>query len=302
MNLPLVASDAPCVPLGHLDELWFQVTGTRCNLACRHCFISCHPHNDAFGFLDVGNVERSLRESVALGVKEYYFTGGEPFLHPEIVTLLERALEYGPTSVLTNGTLFTDDVLARLRRADEASPYSLEFRVSLDGFTREANDAVRGHGTFDRILRGVRQLLEHDFLPILTVAQTEDDTDTEALFHGFVALARAHGYARPRIKVLPTLRLGAEVGRRRGYHSEERVTRTMLEGFDVGRLLCEHARVVTDRGVAVCPILIEAPGAHLGQTLAEACARPAELGHAACFTCYQHGAVCANASAQRRDA
>ena len=291
----------PLVPLRHLDELWFQITGTHCNLACRHCFISCHPHNREFGYLSREAIERHLRDSVSLGVKEYYFTGGEPFLHPEIVPILETTLTYGPVSVLTNGTLFRDDDLARLRRAEDASPYSLELRVSLDGFTAKANDAVRGHGTFDRILKGVRQALDHGFLPILTVAQTSDDVDVETLFAGFVALLKEQGCDRPRVKVLPTLRLGAEVSRCRGYQPEERVTAEMLEGYDVDQLLCSHSRIVTDRGVAVCPILIEAADAHLGQTLAEA-VRPFAVRHSACFTCYQHGGLCANASSRGRDA
>src|SRR5438093_2534284 len=103
MNLPVV--DAPAVALTHLDDLWFQVTGTLCNLTCRHCFISCSPHNHSLGFLDVETIRRALEESMALGVKEYYFTGGEPFLHPEMVSILILALRYGPATVLTNGTV-----------------------------------------------------------------------------------------------------------------------------------------------------------------------------------------------------
>ena len=298
MNLPLVET-APTVPLSHLDELWFQVAGTRCNLACHHCFISCSPTNHEFGFLSAETIERALADSVAIGVKEYYFTGGEPFLHPDMITILERTLRLGPATVLTNGTLFTDHGLARLRQAEETSRYSLEFRVSLDGFTPETNDPVRGHGTFERILRGVGQLLAYDFLPVLTVAQTSDDAG--GLFEGFVSLLTSIGYSRPRVKILPTLRLGAEVDRQRGYHPDERVTPEMLDGYDVGQLLCEHARIVTDRGIVVCPILIEALDMLLGPALADA-HRPAVLRHAACFTCYQHGALCANASGVRRNA
>src|SRR5919204_3387789 len=127
--LPIVDFDAPLVALAHLDHLWFQVTGTVCNLECRHCFISCSPHNHSFGFLDLDTVRRYLEESVALGVKEYYFTGGEPFLHPDMTAILELTLGYGPATVLTNGTAFKDEGLSRLARAEAASPYSLEFRV-----------------------------------------------------------------------------------------------------------------------------------------------------------------------------
>src|SRR5262249_15942362 len=173
--LPILDSPAPEVALTHLDHLWFQVTGTLCNLTCRHCFISCSPHNHSFGFLDQATVRRYLDESVTLGVKEYYFTGGEPFLHPDMVAILELTLRYGPATVLTNGTVLKDAWLVRLRAAEDASPYSLEFRVSLDGFTPEENDTLRGEDTFERVLRGVRQFVEHGFLPILTVTQTRPD-------------------------------------------------------------------------------------------------------------------------------
>ena len=299
--LPLLDVPAPEVALPHLDELWFQVTGTVCNLACRHCFISCSPHNHAFGFLDLASVQRSLEESVALGVKEYYFTGGEPFLHPELVPMLEATLRCGPATVLTNGTVLKDEWLTRLAAAEAASLYSLEFRVSIDGASAAMNDPVRGEGTFDRAMKGVRQLLAFGFLPLITVARTSDDQDDTVLFEDFVAVLRANGYSRPRVKVLPTLRLGAEVHRHRGYHADERVIPEMMAGFDTGQLLCSRSRIVTDRGVHVCPILIEAPDARLGATLGESL-RPFALRHHACYTCYQYGTICANPSAVRRDA
>jgi sulfatase maturation enzyme AslB (radical SAM superfamily) len=283
-------------PLSHLDDLWFQAAGTLCNLTCRHCFISCSPHNRSFGFLTLAEVEDYLEQSVPLGVKEYYFTGGEPFLNPEMPAILERTLNFGPATVLTNGTVLKDEWLDRLRRAEERSLFSLEFRVSIDGCSPETNDPVRGEGTFARAMRGVRQLLEHGFLPIVTVARTSDDQDEGQLFQSFVKVLKAHGYSEPRIKILPTLRLGAEVERQRGYRPEERVTPEMLDDFDRGQLICSHSRMVTDRGVFVCPILIEAPAARMGATLRESL-RPFPLEHPACYTCYQYGSICSNVPA-----
>src|SRR5919199_4568342 len=291
--LPILDSPSPVVPLAHLDDLWFQVAGTLCNLACRHCFISCSPHNRSFGFLDLETIQKALDRSAELGVKEYYFTGGEPFLHPDMVAILETTLRYGPATVLTNGTVFKEAWLERLRRAEEASPYSLEFRVSIDGFSATTNDPVRGPGTFARALRGVRQLVAHGFLPIITAARTRDDQDDATLFEGFVSLLRGLGYDRPRVKILPTLRLGAEAERQRGYRAEERVTPELLEGVDRGQLICSHSRVVSDRGVHVCPILLEAPDARLGSTLAESLG-PYPLRHHTCYTCYQYGSLCSN--------
>lgn len=299
--LPILDASVPEIAPAHLDDLWFQVAGTLCNLTCNHCFISCSPHNDSFGFLDLATVERMLEESVDLGVKEYYFTGGEPFLNRDMVAILERTMQYGPATVLTNGTVFKDEWLTRLRQADDASRYSLEFRVSIDGFSPEENDPVRGAGTFDRAMKGVRQLLAHGFLPIITVAHTRDNQDDAALFDGFVRVLKANGYDRPRVKILPTLRLGAEVNRQRGYLADERITPEMMQGFDPGLLICHHSRIVTDKGVYVCPILIAAPDARLGNTLAESL-KPYPLRHHACFTCYQYGTICSNVSAAKRDA
>ncbi len=287
---------SPVVSLAHLDDLWFQVTGTLCNLTCRHCFISCSPHNRNFGFLSLGEVRKYLDESVSLGVKEYYFTGGEPFLHPEMTDILELTLQYGPATVLTNGTVLKDEWLDRLARAEKRSLYSLEFRVSIDGYVPEINDPIRGEGTFDRAMRGVGQLLRHRFLPIITVTSTDELGET-IRFEGFVRALRAIGYDRPRIKVLPILRIGAEAGRQRGYRDDERVTPEMMDGFDTSQLICHHSRIVTDRGVYVCPILIEAADARLGESLA-AGLREFPLRHQACYTCYQYGSLCTNPSAK----
>ena len=109
---------APFLPLQSLDSLWFQVTGTLCNLTCTHCFISCSPRNHAFGFLTLETVKTYLEESRRYGVKEYYFTGGEPFLHQDMVEILAVTLEYGPATVLTNGMLLKSEQVKRLARYD----------------------------------------------------------------------------------------------------------------------------------------------------------------------------------------
>lgn len=291
----------PLVALRGLDELWFQVAGTLCNLTCTHCFISCSPHNHAYEMLTFAQFERALAEAAAWGVKEYYFTGGEPFLNRDLIPMLERTLQLGPASVLTNATVLKPEWLERLQAAEQGSLYALEFRVSIDGPTPEMNDPIRGPGTFARALRGVEQLAAYGFLPIITMTRTwDDDADDDAVLDAFRRVLAEHGCTRPRLKVLPRLKLGAETQRTAGYTADERVTAAMLADFDVGKLICSHSRVVTDRGVCVCPILLDAPEARLGATLAEA-ARPFAVTHGACYTCYQYGSICTNPSAVARE-
>lgn len=286
--------DAPSVKLHALDTVWFQVGGTICNLRCSHCFISCSPENDKFKFLSLETCKRYLQESAKLGVKEYYFTGGEPFANPEMCDILEEAVSYGPATVLTNATLFRESTLERLQRIRESTIHSIEMRVSLDGYNPEMNDAIRGPGMFERAMNGVRGLVACGFLPIITIMRTWCGCDNEVLAE-FVSMLEKNGYDRPRLKVLPSLKLGAEVGRTRGYQEDERVTPAMMEGFDTSQLVCSSARVVTDQGVWVCPILLDSPEAKMGDTLSEAMT-DYPLRHQACYTCWNYGAICSNVS------
>lgn len=292
-------SPSPEVELSHLDHLWFQVAGTLCNLTCHHCFISCSPKNKSFGFLTLQQVKERLQESVALGVKEYYFTGGEPFLNPEMTDILVATLQYGPATVLTNATVFKDAWLQTLKDAQADSMYSLEFRVSIDGFSPETNDPIRGEGTFNRAIAGVKKLVEFGFLPIITAARTWPDEEEMEVVGKFTEMLRKEGYARPRLKILPTLHLGAEEVRSHGYRETERVTTEMMADYDASLLVCDHSRIVTDRGVHICPILIEAPDSLLGDSLVAA-SEPFEISHGACYTCYQYGSICSNASSSLR--
>ncbi|MEQ9411206.1 MAG: radical SAM protein [Fuerstiella sp.] len=291
----------PRIELRALEELWFQVAGTVCNLTCQHCFISCSPHNHSFEFLEFTDVEAALQQSVAHGVREYYFTGGEPFLNKDLVRMLKRTLHFGPATVLTNGTVLKPEWLTELRAAEDASGYSLEFRVSIDGPTPEINDPVRGEGTFRRAMQGVSMLCEHDFLPIITMTQTWSDAENQHMLETFRHVLRQHGCRRPRLKILPRLKMGAEESRTEGYRPTERITPAMMEDFDRDQLLCHHSRVVTSRGVFVCPILLEAADGRVGETLDESTA-PFPLSHGPCYTCYQHGAICTNTTLRRQQA
>lgn len=287
----------PSVKLRALDELWFQVAGTRCNLECSHCFISCSPHNDKFGFLSLATVKERLDESIAWGVREYYFTGGEPFLNKDMVPILETTLTYGPATVLTNATVFKSEWLERLAQAEQGSRYCLEFRVSIDGPDSKTNDPIRGAGTFNKAMQGVGMLVEHGFLPIITMTRVWSDSEDHNVLNAFRKQLKAHGYDRPRLKILPRLKIGAEAERTAGYSKFERLDAEMLEGFDMNNLVCHHSRVVTDQGIAVCPILLDTPGAIMGDTLEEA-NRDFPLSFGACFTCFQFGAICTNSASQ----
>jgi hypothetical protein len=132
------------------------------------------------------------------------------------------------------------------------------------------------------------------------VTKTWNDFDDENVMNGFKKLLISHGYLRPRIKILPSLKIGKEAMRTHGYDKYEYVAEEMMSDFEKEQLLCANSRLVTSKGVYVCPILIESDDAKLGNSLDESM-KPFELKHQACYTCYLYGAICSNFSTSAKE-
>lgn len=277
-------------PFYDLETLWFQLTGFLCNLECTHCFISCGPNNRSLELMSRGQVLRYLKEAEALGVREVYFTGGEPFIHGEILEILADALAVVPTTVLTNGVLITEKVADRLAELSETARYSLEIRISLDDVDEARNDAVRGKGCHRKVVRALRLLDDRGLLPIVTATEYLLPDEEGTMYERFRSFLLGLGIEKPRVKIIPVFTLGRLADEDRG----PRITPEMVEDFDFRTLQCTSTRLVSARGIHVCPILVGEPeGLMETQTLAEA-ARPIPLGHSACHTCYVTGMTCSN--------
>jgi organic radical activating enzyme len=289
----------PKAPFSHLRTLWFQVTGTLCNLECTHCFIACSPTNHHLKFLAPDTVYRYLDEAAQLGMRDVYFTGGEPFLHKQILPMLARALQIAPTTVLTNGTLITPAVAEALVALEAESPYSLEIRVSLDDVDEARNDAVRGHGAQAKALRALRLLHDRGLVPIVTVTEYFYETTASSgqpgegsgFYQKFRDFLRAQGLTKPRLKVIPVFAMGKLESTQ---PIASYVTPQMLQGFDFTSLQCTQSRMVADGGVYACPILVGEPGALLSKESLHDATQPCPLYHTACHTCYITGMTCAN--------
>ncbi|HLX39459.1 MAG TPA: radical SAM protein, partial [Ktedonobacteraceae bacterium] len=260
--------DAPELRLEALDTLWLQVTGTLCNIACLHCFISCGPKNHQHEMLKVEQVRDVLTEAKKQGVREYYFTGGEPFLHPDIRELITMTLEQGPLNILTNGILIDEELATWLGETFQTARYSLDLRVSLDGSTSEDNDKVRGKGTFNRIIAGIERLARHGINPVITVTEVRPEMGHPKERSAFMEFVRSLGLDKPRLKFLTPFLIGREVQRTRGYTEVELLHEGDLFPGEEQKLQCSSCRMVTDDGIYPCPLLINIPGAKMGETLA----------------------------------
>jgi len=285
---PPVPGQPAHVRLERLSALWFQVTGLLCNLECTHCLVDSSPRNTSMLFLDRATVQAYLHEADLLGVKEIYFTGGEPFLHPGMPTLLADALAIAPTTVLTNGTLITPSMAQTLQHISDRSRYSLEIRVSMDHPDEAENDRLRGRGSHAKALRAVLRLQEVGLLPIVTVTEYFQNGGPP-LFERFLAMLKREGVQKPRLKMLPVFHIGKLEDPRTG----GAVSQAMMADVDPLMLQCAQTRVITAQGVYACPILVGKKQGLLGSASLRG-SPGVDLAHHACRTCYETGMSCAN--------
>jgi MoaA/NifB/PqqE/SkfB family radical SAM enzyme len=281
----------PEVPLLKLETLWMQVGGTLCNLQCTHCFISCGPKNHTHEMMTFEQVQTTLKESKELGVKDYYITGGEVFINPEIFAILAGVLSFGPLDVLTNGTLITQEKSERLKKIQEQSEHRLRFRVSMESFDEKENDRIRGEGAYRRAVEGIRNLSESGFSPILTITRNWDEANDAEMEGKFLDFLKQNNVQKPRIKILPGFLLGRLAENIRQYEDDEYVTEKCFESFDMANLQCSSSRMVTGKGVYVCPILVEHDSAKMGDKLKDTLGS-FPMAHSACYTCRVTGMTC----------
>jgi hypothetical protein len=163
--------------------------------------------------------------------------------------------------------------------------------VSLDGFSAASNDPIRGEGSFDRALEGVCNLAAAGLNPVLTVTEVRDENASAEGKERFFELLRSLGLDKPRLKVLPVFKIGAEAERAGAYESWQVLRDGDAPEGSWDHLQCSSCRMVTDQGVWVCPILVNEPSGKMGEALADTLA-PYPMDHPACWTCHVYGVSC----------
>jgi len=153
------------VAFAGLRTLWVN-TGTLCNITCAHCYIESSPLNDRLAYFRLADLTGYLDEIAAHGwpTREIGFTGGEPFMNPDILAMIELALLRGfSVLVLTNAMRPMRRHEAALRDLLRRYGDRLVLRVSLDHPTLARHDEERGSGSFAATLAGLKWLSDHGF-------------------------------------------------------------------------------------------------------------------------------------------
>lgn len=182
------------VALERLRTLWFN-TGTLCNLACANCFMESTPRNDALVYLRAAEVEAFLSEaeSLDLGVEEIGFTGGEPFMNPDMLDMLHSSLGRGHRAlVLTNGMRPMMKCAEGLLALKDRFEQRLALRVSVDHFRRELHEEERGSRSWTQAMHALQWLAENGF-NLRVAGRLRWGDDEQAMRSGFKKLLETHG-------------------------------------------------------------------------------------------------------------
>ena len=287
------------VPLHDPQTLWFN-TGTLCNITCTKCYIKSSPTNDALVYLNTPEVETYLDQIAARKwpVREIGFTGGEPFLNPQMIAMTRAALERGyEVLILTNAMrpMMRPDMRAGLLDLLGAYGDRMTLRISLDHFTATRHDAERGEGSFAKTLEGMEWLRDHGFN--MAVAGRIEWSQSEASARaGFARLYGDYGFdidaADPgRTVLFPEMDESVEV-------PEITTACWGILNKSPRDVMCSSSRMVVKRKgadhpvVLACTLLPYSAEFELGETLAEAegdvalnhphCAKFCVLGGASC--------------------
>jgi mycofactocin radical SAM maturase len=132
----------------------WEVTN-RCNLRCAHCLSDSSPEADTRHDLSLEEAKDVAGQLIAAGVFQVHFGGGEPFVYPGFLELLRHARARGMHCfcISTNGSLLD----ARRISALEALG-GVYLQLSLDGASALTSDAVRGAGTFAKVIGALERL------------------------------------------------------------------------------------------------------------------------------------------------
>ena len=287
------------VPLIGAKTLWFN-TGTLCNIACVNCYIESSPENDRLVYITKSEVEAYLDQITDRNwpVEEIGFTGGEPFLNPEMIEMAEACLGRGyKVLILTNAMrpMMRKRVQEGLLRLQAKFGDRLVLRVSLDHFDAQFHDEERGSGTYEVTLAGMRWLRDQGIKMAIAGRTMWGHSDVETR-EGYKSLFAAEGFTidamNPGETVLfPEMDEKAEV-------PEITTACWGILNKSPNDVMCASSRMVVKRkgaekpAVLACTLLPYTPEFELGETLAEA-EKPVRLNHPHCAKfCVLGGASC----------
>ncbi len=153
------------VTLTKLRTLWFN-TGSLCNITCVNCYMESSPKNNNLAYLTLKEVTEYLDEikTESFDVEEIAFTGGEPFMNPDLIAMLYQVMSRGfKTLILTNAMKPMANLHNALLDSKQQFGEALRLRVSMDHYSLVHHEKERGPKTWEPMINGLNWLSANGF-------------------------------------------------------------------------------------------------------------------------------------------
>lgn len=235
---------APVCELNELNNLFIELTAKNCNQRCKHCYIDFPLNKNIKDFLSQDPIRDALRDTVNEKLQCIYLTGAEPMTHPDFNNILRLCLKYSNVCICTNGTFINEKKARFLKRVQSESNFEIIFQLSIDHYNEVKCDDIRGRGSYRVVISAIKNLIKYDFNPILSITDFYKE-GKEILLNEFLQIAQKIGF-------------NAELSNFKINEYHDKASKDIqfnLDNLDTTHLDCKNSRILTSKGVYVCPFL-----------------------------------------------
>ncbi len=294
--LTALGEERAYVKFTDLKTLWFN-TGTLCNISCKGCYIESSPTNNKLLYLTQIDVKKYLDQinKYNLSCDTVGITGGEPFMNKDIISILKLLINEN-----YNILVLTNAMQPMLNKIKELIPFSnypkLTLRVSLDHFSKEEHEKIRGANTWDKAIEGIRWLANNNFK--INIASRLINKEEKLIRDGFAEFfnennLKIDAYDKNHLVLFPEMNLSTNT---------PEITKNCWEILNINPedMMCSNSRMIVKRKedskthVVSCTLIPYKNSFSYGSNLKDAF-KKVYLNHPFCSKfCVLGGASCSN--------
>lgn len=234
---------APVVDLVELNNLFIELTAKNCNQRCKHCYIDFPISKNVKDFISIDKIKQALKDTAGENIQCIYLTGAEPMTHPEFNAILRLCLKRTSVCICTNATFINEKKARFLKKVEEEHNNEIIFQLSMDHYIETKNDDIRGRGAYRQAISAIKCLTKYNFNPIISIVNYYKE-DKKTLIEEFSNLCKKIGFE--------TNDFNFQI---KEYHNKFNQNQEGFELSETNSFDCQCGRILTDKGVYVCPFL-----------------------------------------------
>lgn len=233
---------APVIELSKLTNLFIELTAKNCNQRCKHCYIDFPISKNVKDFIQIEKIKQALSELKEEHIEYIYLTGAEPMTHPEFNSILRLCLKKASVCICTNASFINEKKARFLKKVEDESNNEIIFKLSIDHYNEIKNDNIRGRGAYRQTINAIKSLIRYNFNPVLNIVNYYNE-DEKILLEEFSNICKKIG--------LEANDFNFHIN---NYYNKYSNSKDLPQKINC-KTDCADSRILTERGVYVCPFL-----------------------------------------------